>query len=346
MRLREPRLLQVRPDASSRPSPGAHRLPLLSTKCGAKSSPADDGATEGDERAVDVVADLPADAQAAEPVQQRDRSFHDPAVPAQAGAVPGAAPGDARGDLEPADLVPVDLVVIAAVGVQILGAAQWPAALAADRRDGLDQRDQLGDVVAVTAGGDCRERDAVRLDDQVVLAAGLAPVPRGRTGGRPPFSADVAGVDRGAGEVQQVCGPQLGERQLVQALPDPGLVPVPQPASRSSPSRSPTSGAETPSGSRCTARTGSRIAHLRLSRRLRPGRRGLRGTTGSSGSMRAHNLSSISHARAAVFLVSTGSHPFGQHQRELTHRHSRRSRNLLLSGVVREVVITLPAPGH
>ncbi len=47
------------------------------------------------------------------------------------------------GDLEPADLVPVDLVVIAAIGVQVLGAAQWPATLTADRRDGLDQRDQL-----------------------------------------------------------------------------------------------------------------------------------------------------------------------------------------------------------
>jgi hypothetical protein len=84
-----------------------------------------------------------------------------------------------RGDLEPADLVPVDLVVIAAVGVQIPGAAaRWLAALAADRRDGLDQRDQSGDVVAVAAGRDGRERDAVRLDDQVVLAAGLAPVHR------------------------------------------------------------------------------------------------------------------------------------------------------------------------
>lgn len=75
-------------------------------------------------------------------MQQRDRSFHDPAVHAQAGAVPGAAPSKVRGDLEPAGLVPVDLAVIAAVGVQMLGAAQWLAALAADRRDGLDQRDQ------------------------------------------------------------------------------------------------------------------------------------------------------------------------------------------------------------
>lgn len=103
----------MRSDASSTPSPGSHRLPLLST-WGAQSSPADDGAAEGDERVVEVVADLPADAQAAEPVQQRDRSFHDPAVHAQAGAVPGAvpgaAPGEVRGDLEPADLVPVDLM--------------------------------------------------------------------------------------------------------------------------------------------------------------------------------------------------------------------------------------------
>ncbi|WP_435808578.1 hypothetical protein [Streptomyces afghaniensis] len=108
---------------------------------------------------VDFVADLPADAQAAEPVQQRDRCFHDPAVLPQAGAVPGAARSEVRGDLEPTDLVPVDLVVIAAVGVQIPGAAQWLTALAADRRDGLDQRDQL-----VTS---------LRLPPVVIAASGM-----------------------------------------------------------------------------------------------------------------------------------------------------------------------------
>ncbi len=43
--------------------------------------------------------------------------------------MPGAAPGEVRGDLEPADFVPVDLVVIAAVGIQVLGAAQRPPRL-------------------------------------------------------------------------------------------------------------------------------------------------------------------------------------------------------------------------
>jgi hypothetical protein len=70
---------------------------------------------------VDVVANLPADAQAAEPVQQRDRALDDPAVDAQAGAVFGAAPGDMRGDLKPADPVAVKVMIVAAVGVQVPG---------------------------------------------------------------------------------------------------------------------------------------------------------------------------------------------------------------------------------
>src|SRR4029077_9036997 len=88
------------------------------------------------------------------PVQQCERAFHDPAVDAQAGAVFASASGDVRGDLEPADLIWVDVMVVAAIRVQMLRAPQWLPALAADRRDSLDQRDELGDIVAVAAGGD------------------------------------------------------------------------------------------------------------------------------------------------------------------------------------------------
>ncbi|MDQ0605181.1 hypothetical protein QF037_009526 [Streptomyces canus] len=300
----------MRSHASSTASPGAHRLPLPSTKCGAQSSPADDGAAEGDERVVDVVADLPADAQAAEPVQQRDRSFHDPAVHAQAGAVPGAAPGEVRGDLEPADLVPVDLVVIAAVGVQVLGAAQWPAALAADRRDG-----PISGISWVTS---------LRLPPVVIAASGmpcastirwclLPALPRSTGDGPvagPPFIARMWLESTAAREKSSRSAARSSESSSsCRRCQTPAsfqsrsrrqqVIPEPKPSSWGRNSQ------------RISVYSTNRIPHstLRLSRRLRPGRRGLRGTTGSSGSMRAHNSSSISHGLAAVFLVSTGSHP-------------------------------------
>lgn len=45
---------------------------------------------------MDVVAYLPADPQAAEPVQVSERAFHDPALGAQARAVLGAPASDDR----------------------------------------------------------------------------------------------------------------------------------------------------------------------------------------------------------------------------------------------------------
>lgn len=117
----------------------------------------------------------------------------------------GAAPGDVRGDLEPSDLVAVTLVVVAAVGVEVLRAAQRLAAFASDRRDGSDQWDQLSHVVAVAAGQRGGQRDAMGLDDHVVLAAGLAPVHRGRAGGRTTFHRpQMARVDRRPGQIQHL----------------------------------------------------------------------------------------------------------------------------------------------
>jgi hypothetical protein len=49
-----------------------------------RGSPADYGGARVHEGLVDVVADLPADAQAAEPVQQRDRLFDHSPMSAQA----------------------------------------------------------------------------------------------------------------------------------------------------------------------------------------------------------------------------------------------------------------------
>ena len=58
---------------------------------GFEPTPADDGGAESEEGLMDVVADLPADPQPAEPVQQGDGLLDHPAIPSTAGAVAGAA---------------------------------------------------------------------------------------------------------------------------------------------------------------------------------------------------------------------------------------------------------------
>jgi hypothetical protein len=93
----------------------------------------------------------------------------------QAGTVGHPAAGDPGGDAAGAELAAVLVVVIATVGEQL----PRSAASAADRRHGVDQGDQLGDVVTVAAGEGDRQRDAAGVADQVVLGAGAAVVDRG-----------------------------------------------------------------------------------------------------------------------------------------------------------------------
>ena len=54
-------------------------------------------------------------------------------------------------------------MVIAAVGEEPLGTSSRTSGLAGDWADAVDQRQQLGDVVAVPAGQADRKRNAVRI---------------------------------------------------------------------------------------------------------------------------------------------------------------------------------------
>jgi hypothetical protein len=94
---------------------------------------------------VDVVADLPPDAQAAEPVQQAKALLNHPPVDTQPGAVRGAAAGDDRLDAGGPHPAAVAVVVVAAVGVDLQRPSARLAAPAAHRWDRRDQRQQLGD---------------------------------------------------------------------------------------------------------------------------------------------------------------------------------------------------------
>jgi len=78
----------------------------------------------------------------------------------------GVAFCDPRCDAALAQRLAVAAAVVCAVGEQRLGAE---LAVASGRRDPVHEREKLGDVVAVPAGQDHGQGDALPLADQVVL---------------------------------------------------------------------------------------------------------------------------------------------------------------------------------
>ena len=138
---------------------------------------------------MDVAAAFVADVQAAELVDPGEAALDDPADAAESGAVFGLAAGDAAGDAALAQAATLFLVVVAAVGDDEVGASARSPRAALDGRDAVEQRLQLGDVVAVGAGQYPGERDAVGVDEEVVFGARPAPVDRARARLGAPFFA-------------------------------------------------------------------------------------------------------------------------------------------------------------
>ena len=138
---------------------------------------------------MDVGAAVVADEQSFELVQPGEGALDDPAVAPDAGAVVGLATGDLGGDPALAELAPLRLVVVGAVGGDPVWPSTRPTDPAAYRRDAIDERDQLGDVVAVAARERPGERDPGRVDEEVVLGAVSGPVNRTRARRGAPFFA-------------------------------------------------------------------------------------------------------------------------------------------------------------
>jgi hypothetical protein len=128
---------------------------------------------------------------ASEVVQVRKAALDDPARRAQARAVLSAASGDdgldSPGPEQPAVLV----VVVAAVGQHEVGLLTRAADLAGHRSGVqlVEQRDELGDVVAIAAGQRDGQRDARGVDEQVVLGTRAGTIDRGWPGQEPPKRA-------------------------------------------------------------------------------------------------------------------------------------------------------------
>ena len=137
---------------------------------------ADEAAGEGEEGLVDVCAAFVADPEASVLVEPGEGAFDHPALLAETGPVLGVAFGDDWSDAAGAKRPSVWLGVVAAVGEEGVWSAAGSPAFAADGRDRLDEREELGDVRTVGGGEQAGEGGAVGVGDQVVFASGAGAV--------------------------------------------------------------------------------------------------------------------------------------------------------------------------
>lgn len=102
-------------------------------------------------------------------MQPGEASLHDPALGAEPRPVLLAAASDQWLDTSKPEFAAVLVVVIPPVGEQTIGALSGPTDLAGDRRNTIDQGQQLGDVIAVAARQRDRKRQPTSVCQQVVL---------------------------------------------------------------------------------------------------------------------------------------------------------------------------------
>jgi hypothetical protein len=153
---------------------------------------AEQGTRKVEQPLQEVSASLVADHEPANSQEPGQRPFHHPAVPAQSLAGLDAAPRNARGDATSTQRSPQVGIVVALVGVQLGRAFPRSPRFAAgtdDRGNGVDQGQQLGRIVGIGCGQPHGERNAVAVDDQMVLGTGFAPIGRVGAGRLTPFFA-------------------------------------------------------------------------------------------------------------------------------------------------------------
>lgn len=177
-----------------------------------------------------IGAAFAAGAEPFELVQPAECALDHPADLAQSGAV-GDFPSDDHGfDATFPQRTAVLVEVVAPVGVRTPRLAARAPLSSSNRRDRVERGQELGDVVSVAAGERDGEWGAMAVDDQVVLGAGT-----GAADGRGPNvvprseCSDVRSVHRAVTQVKQVGAAKLGQQGGVQAWPDIGLGPLPQP---------------------------------------------------------------------------------------------------------------------
>lgn len=209
--------------------------PSPSTAIREPNKTADERAAEVEERPMDVVAPLPADSQAPELGQPRQRALHRPPVPPEPLRGVDLATGDAGRDPAPSARPAAAGRVVRLAGVEHQPRG-YPSACAAGpgcpgsarsrppgpRRPSRPRRWRR-------IGGSRGARRRARRSGGACSRACRARSGSGRYGG-PPFCGQAARVERGPRPVDPAAPAEAVEQAAVHPAPDAGRVPVAQPA--------------------------------------------------------------------------------------------------------------------
>lgn len=127
--------------------------------------------------------------QPAKPVQPGEGALDDPPRAPETTAMAGTAFGELGANAPAMERLAMRLRVIAAVALDQAWLAERPAGTAPQGREGVDQREQLRDVVAIGGRQRRDERNPVRVGENMMLRPGFAAIGRVRSSFFPPRSA-------------------------------------------------------------------------------------------------------------------------------------------------------------
>jgi hypothetical protein len=125
---------------------------------------------------MDVVASFVANTESAELVQPADGAFHNPAMLAQAAAVPGVTFGENRLNAAFSEASSMRFGIVRAVALHAVWFAPRATRLTAHGGNRFHQGFELRDVVRVGAGQRGGEWNAVGVGDQMMFAASFAAI--------------------------------------------------------------------------------------------------------------------------------------------------------------------------
>ena len=127
--------------------------------------------------------------ESAKAMQPRQRALDDPPSAAESAAMRAAAFRQLAGDPASFECIPMRLRVIASIALHESWFPQRPTRTAAQRRNAIDERQQLGHVVPVRRREARDDRNPVRVGKNMMFRPGLTAIGRVRSSLFPPRSA-------------------------------------------------------------------------------------------------------------------------------------------------------------